>query len=100
MKPINHNSTLICITAGLLCLSAMPSASGQLGLVSQSQELEAGKQADAQIRQQYRISRDPEMNALVRHLGKRLVAVSERPNLSWTFRVIDSTDLNAFSVPG
>ena len=34
------------------------------------------------------------------HIGRRLVAVCERPDLNWTIRVLDSRELNAFSVPG
>ena len=79
---------------------AMAPAQAQFGLVSERQELEAGKQADAQIRQKYRVSSDPAMNRLVQTLGRNLAAVSERPNIPWTFRVLDSNELNAFSVPG
>lgn len=79
---------------------AAASAQAQLGLVSEKQELAAGKQADQQITQKYRVSTDPQLNGLVSHLGKRMVGVCERPNLNWTFRVLDSKELNAFSVPG
>src|SRR6267142_645923 len=32
--------------------------------------------------------------------GKKLAATSERPNLPWTFRVVDDPSVNAFAVPG
>ncbi len=87
------------LAAALLTLIAAPGARAQLFRVSESDELAAGRQADAQIRQQYRISNDSYMNGLVRYLGQRLARASDRPNLPWTFRVIDSPDINAFSVP-
>jgi beta-barrel assembly-enhancing protease len=85
-----------------LCIMAIsvPAAQAQFGLVGEKQELEAGRQADAQIRQQHRVSSDRQWNGLVRHLGTRLTRVSDRPNINWTFRVLDSNELNAFSVPG
>src|SRR5881394_3350276 len=76
------------ILAAILMMAA-PAAHAQLGLVSQSQELQAGREADAQITQQYRISRDSNYNNQLRSLGTRLTRVSERPDLPWTFRVLD-----------
>ena len=89
----------LSLAAVALTLMAAP-AQAQFGLVSESQELQAGREADKQILQKYRVSRDPAMNQLVQTLGRRLASVSERPNIPWTFRVLDSNELNAFSVPG
>jgi predicted Zn-dependent protease len=36
----------------------------------------------------------------VRGIGERLAAQSERPNLPWTFRVLDDPVVNAFALPG
>jgi len=36
----------------------------------------------------------------VADLGKKLAATSERPNLPWTFRVVDDPSVNAFAIPG
>jgi predicted Zn-dependent protease len=85
--------------AAAISITAAPPARAQFG-VSEKDELNAGRSADAKITQQYRVSHDSYMNGLVTHLGRRLAAVSERPNLPWTFRVLDSKELNAFSVPG
>lgn len=78
---------------------SVPRAQAQFS-ISEKEELQAGRDADAKITQQYKVSRDRNMNGLVTHLGKRLASVSERPNIPWTFRVLDSKELNAFSVPG
>jgi predicted Zn-dependent protease len=86
-------------TAFCLFTASVPAAQAQFHLVSEKQELEAGRQADQQITQQYKVSRDGNYNNLVQHLGQRLARVSDRPNLNWTFRVLDSQELNAFSVP-
>ena len=96
---IRTHSTRLVLAAVVMTLAA-PAAQAQFGLVSESQELQAGRQADAQLRQKYRVSSDPAMNRIVQTLGNHLAAVSERPNIPWTFRVLDSNELNAFSVPG
>jgi predicted Zn-dependent protease len=36
----------------------------------------------------------------LRELGLELAAVSERPDLPWTFRVLDDPTVNAFALPG
>jgi predicted Zn-dependent protease len=84
----------------ILTASISSSAIAQLGLVSEKQELDAGRKADEDIRAKSKISTDKNLNGLVSHLGARLTKVSERPNLDWKFRVIVDKQLNAFSVPG
>lgn len=91
----------LSIMAAAVLIAAPPApVNAQLHLVSEKQELDAGRQADREIQQKYRVSRDSYLNGMVDHIGRRLVAVCERPNLDWTFRVLDSKELNAFSVPG
>ena len=88
------------LAAFIITELSMAPAHAQFGLVSEKQELEAGRTADAEITSKYRISHDSYYNALVSHLGTRITRVCKRPNIPWTFRVIDSKELNAFSVPG
>lgn len=90
---------LACAAAISIPMVAAPAARAQFN-VSEKEELQAGREADAKITRQYKVSHDRNMNGLVTHLGKRLAAVSERPDIPWTFRVLDSKELNAFSVPG
>lgn len=59
-----------------------------------------GDDAARQIQQRYPLSRDPQANALVEQIGWRLARVSTRPKLPWKFGVIESSEVNALSVPG
>ncbi|HLZ47004.1 MAG TPA: M48 family metalloprotease [Gemmatimonadales bacterium] len=72
----------------------------QLMLVSESQEIQMGQQADSQVIQSIGLYNDPAIQSYVQDLGKKLAATSERPNLPWTFRVVDDPSVNAFAVPG
>jgi len=72
----------------------------QLSSIGDNEEVSLGKQIDSQIQQEVRISRDPAANALVRRLGQILVPTSDRPNIPYTFRVVDDTNLNAFATMG
>jgi predicted Zn-dependent protease len=69
-------------------------------LVSESQEIEMGKEADPQIVAEYGVYDDPGLQAYVNGIGQEIAAVSHRPNLKYTVRVVDSPIVNAFAVPG
>jgi predicted Zn-dependent protease len=43
---------------------------------------------------------DPELAAYVDRIGDELVAISEQPNLDFTFTVLDTPIINAFALPG
>ena len=43
---------------------------------------------------------DGDLQAYVQELGEELAARSERPDLPWTFRVLDDPVINAFALPG
>ncbi len=92
-------------TAGSLLLSAACSvnpATGkrQLNLYSEAQEIALGREADPQIVAQYGLYPDEELQRYVSDLGQALAAESERPDLPWTFRVVDDPVVNAFALPG
>ena len=63
-------------------------------------EIEQGREADRQIQALYGFYEDKELSAYVTGIGNRLAALSERPDLPWSFRVLDSPVLNAFALPG
>src|SRR5256886_5089560 len=69
-------------------------------LVSESQEIQLGQPADSEVIQSIGLYRDPALQSYVSDLGKKLAATSERPNLPWTFRVVDDPAVNAFAIPG
>lgn len=43
---------------------------------------------------------DPRLEAYVNGIGQKLAASSDRPNVKYTFTVLDSPVVNAFAVPG
>ena len=85
-------------TAG--CARNPATGANELMLVSQSQEIQMGQEYDQQVIQQIGLYGDSAMQRYVREIGMRMAAASERPNLPWTFRVVDDAAVNAFAVPG
>jgi predicted Zn-dependent protease len=94
------------IAAALLVLGAAACARNpvtghrQLALVSNEQEIALGKEAAEQVSQQIGRYPDPKLQAYVEGIGKRMAAKSERPDLPWTFTVLDDPTVNAFALPG
>ncbi|WP_017319436.1 M48 family metallopeptidase [Mastigocladopsis repens] len=73
----------------------------QLSNISPKQEVELGKQMDKQlVSGQVRLYRNSAVNRYVQQIGQRLVANSDRPDLPYTFQVIDDDGINAFATLG
>ena len=68
--------------------------------MSAAQEIEIGRRMHPQILQEYGRYADEELQAYVSDLGQRIVAISHRPDLQFTFTVLDSEEVNAFALPG
>jgi len=89
----------ICvIIAG--CASNLATGEKHLNLISQSQEIAMGLQADSQVVASLGLYPNSALQRYVQELGAKLAQTSERPNLPWTFRVIDDPVVNAFALPG
>ncbi|HEX2611137.1 MAG TPA: M48 family metalloprotease, partial [Gemmatimonadales bacterium] len=72
----------------------------ELSLVSESQEIEMGKQAAQEVAQTIGLYNDAQATAYVSGIGKRMAAASERPNLPWEFHIVEDASVNAFALPG
>ncbi|ETX03242.1 MAG: hypothetical protein ETSY1_00795 [Candidatus Entotheonella factor] len=72
----------------------------QLMLMSEPEEMQLGLTAYREILSQENLSQSRRVNAMVERVGKRIAAVSNRPNFEWEFRVIDKDQANAFALPG
>ena len=72
----------------------------QVVFMSEAQELAMGKEADPQIIASFGLYEDSSMQRFIREKGSQMAAISHRPNIEYTFRVVDSEVINAFAVPG
>ena len=68
--------------------------------ISESKELELGKAYDPQIVASMGVYEDAGLQQLLDRAGMAMAKDSHRPNLPWTFRIVDSDVVNAFAVPG
>ncbi len=72
----------------------------QFVLFSESQEIQMGREADRDIVASLGLYEDEALQAFLEDLGARMAAGSERPDLPWTFRIVDDPTVNAFALPG
>src|SRR5882672_7354390 len=82
------------------CVRNPATGKHELMLVSESQEIQMGQQADSQVIASIGLYPDPALQSYVQSLRTKLATTSERPSLSWTFRVVDDPAVNAFAIPG
>lgn len=92
-------STLFLLLFLQACATNPVSGKRELAM-SEKWELSVGPQYHQQIMQQYTVYDNPELQAYVNDIGQRLAAKSERPDLEWTFTLLDSPQVNAFAIPG
>jgi len=85
----------------LLTLFALAPAFPQLILISRNQEIEIGKEVAAALEKQYGVWDDPEQTRRIERIGKSLVAVCERKDMPYTFKILNERkELNAMAAPG
>jgi predicted Zn-dependent protease len=72
----------------------------ELSLVSESQEIEMGRQSAQEVAQTIGIYDDAAAQAYVSSIGMKMAKASERPNLPWEFHVVNDASVNAFALPG
>lgn len=71
------------------------------GLMSPQKEAQVGADEHPKMVEQFggAFTQDG-WQAYVNEVGQKLAALSERPDLTWTFTVVNDTDVNAFALPG
>lgn len=97
-----HSILLAILLTAFQASCAVNPATGrrEFMLVSEGQEIALGRDADPQIVAAFGLYPDSGMQRYLRGLGDELAALSERPHLPWTFRVLDDATVNAFALPG
>lgn len=72
----------------------------ELSLVSESQEVQMGREASQNDLKRVGEIPSADARAMVRRIGQAMASKSERPSLPWEFHVLDDAAVNAFAYPG
>src|SRR5512142_2668782 len=90
----------LSLSVSAACATNPATGKKEIMLVSEGQEAALGAQAAAEVPTTYGIYQDPALQSYVRSVGQQLARVSERPQLAWSFDVVDDSSVNAFALPG
>ncbi len=95
---------VVAVWLALLAATAAAQGPRQLkpgwNLFSKEQDIQLGKEAAAQIEQQYTIVRDASLVNYVRRIGTKLASAPEAGGYPYTFQVVADNSINAFALPG
>jgi predicted Zn-dependent protease len=102
MTPVRGSATLaaLALVCAWGCATNPVTGKKQISMMSEAEELAIGQQQDAEIRREMGEYDDRALQRYVQEIGQRLAEKSHRPNLQWTFTVVDSPAINAFALPG
>jgi len=89
------------VLAMMACLAMLDAPVQALMVVSRSQEVSIGKQVEADIIKQYGgLSTDRTLVARVARVGRQVAAASPRKDVTYTYKVVNSAEVNAMAAPG
>ncbi len=71
-----------------------------VGNVPEADEIQIGRHIAGNLLGASPLVNDPQLQSYVNRVGRWVAGSSERPDLKWTFGVIESNDVNAFAAPG
>ena len=71
-----------------------------INIFSDAQEVQLGKQFSREIEKEMKIYSDPVVTAYIDQLGQHLANHSQRQNITYHFKVVNTDVVNAFAVPG
>lgn len=79
---------------------SIPGLGIEMPRLSDEDEIEIGKEAAAEFEKDNPISNDPALVSRVEQIGFALLPHTPRQNLPYTFKVVDTEEVNAFALPG
>ncbi len=82
------------------CATNPATGKREIMLVSEGQEVALGTQEDQKAVASFGVYDDPALQDYVASLGHSIAERTERPDLPWTFRLVDDAAVNAFALPG
>lgn len=72
----------------------------EAAIISTKEEISIGTSVAKQLEKQYGLVDDQELQDRVARIGASLAAVSDRRDLTYSFKVLNSKDVNALALPG
>jgi len=82
------------------CATTGPGGKKSLILISTTDEVSIGQSMSKEVETQNKVFADPVVENYINELGQKLAGLSDRTDLPYHFKVLESSDINAFACPG
>jgi predicted Zn-dependent protease len=86
---------LLVLALGVLCVGCDNPLE-----IDRETEIQIGRDGAAQLEAQYGVVEDPAALARLQAIGARIAATTSDPSLPWTFKILNSDEVNALALPG
>lgn len=86
--------------AAVTFLSLQCATVSRINIISTEQEVALGSQFSAEVETEMAMYDDPVVQAYIDSLGQMLAAHSDRTEIEYHIKVVDTDDVNAFALPG
>lgn len=105
---MTHRKLVATVVLGLLgavaCAARKPGSPITPGfnLFSKQQDIQLGQQAAAQVRQQYQVVQNQELQDYIKRIGEKLAATpqAQQSGFQFSYTLLNSNEVNAFALPG
>ncbi|MGB3800797.1 MAG: peptidase M48, partial [Lewinella sp.] len=90
---LRFHTLLLLVSLGFLvsnCATNPVTGKKQISFISEESEIQMGQEYDPQVVAEFGIYEDATLQNFLKQKGNEMAAISERPNLPWTFRLVDS----------
>src|SRR6187455_3514308 len=102
MRLLSHLVLVIALT--VTSVAAQTKVTPPKNKYTPEQDVKIGREAAAEVRQQYPVINDSQIRAYLDRLGDRLVEAAPRelsnPAFEYSFTPVNLKDINAFALPG
>ena len=97
---LQYLASLVLLLFSLACAVNPVTKRTEFVLMSEQQEIEFGRQENPNILKKYGDYDSKTLQDYATQVGQKLARISDRPDLVFHFRVVNSPVLNAFALPG
>ncbi len=92
-------AAVFAVAVSMPVVGPLPAAQAQFN-ISEQQEIQIGHEVEAELAQKPGFVNDPAELQYVTGIALRMAKVSERPNLPWTYHILNDGGVNAMAAPG
>lgn len=82
------------------CVTTGPGGKKSLILIPTETEVELGKEVVKEVESTEKVLNSPQVQTYVSNVGSKVAKVCDRKDVKYTFKVLDSEEINAFACPG